>query len=41
VEELPLPRLLDWLARALRRRYRERLVIELGQPLTVPDELQL
>jgi hypothetical protein len=41
VGELPLPKLLDWLARALRRRHRERLVIELGQPLTVPDGLQL
>jgi hypothetical protein len=40
VAELPLPVLLDWLAKPLRRRYRERPVLELGQPLRVPDELR-
>jgi hypothetical protein len=41
VGELPLAVLLGWLAEALRKRYRERRVIELGQPLTVPEGLQL
>jgi hypothetical protein len=40
VGELPLPLLVGWLAQALRRRYRERLAIDLGQPLPVPEGLQ-
>jgi hypothetical protein len=41
VGELPLPQLVDWLAQALRRRYRERLAIDLGQPLAAPEGLNL
>lgn len=41
VAELPLPLLLGWLAEALKRDYRERLVIELGQPIPGPEGLLL
>jgi Transposase DDE domain len=37
VGELPLRRLLDWLAEALKDRYPEAKVIHLGQPLLPPD----
>jgi hypothetical protein len=39
--ELTLPGLLGWLADALRQRYRERRVIRLGQPLSLPEGLIL
>lgn len=41
VGERPLARLLGWFAEALRRHYQERLVMELGQPLPMPEGLQL
>jgi hypothetical protein len=41
VGELPLAVLLGWLAEALRRLYRERLAIDLGQPLPLPEGLGL
>jgi len=40
LEELPLQRLLDWLADTLQQQYPERKVIELGQPLPFPEGLQ-
>ena len=40
LEELPLQRLLDWLAEVLRHEYPEQKVIELEQPLHYPEGLQ-
>ena len=37
LEDLPLQRLLDWLAEVLQRRYPEEKVIDLGQPLLLLD----
>jgi len=39
VEDLPLARLLDWLADALRRKYEESEGIGLNRPIPLPDEL--
>jgi hypothetical protein len=41
VAELDLQRLLEWLAEAVSRRYKERKAIELSQPLLVPDGFRL
>ena len=41
LEELPLRRLLDWLADALQHKYPEQKVIELGQPFRYPEGLLL
>jgi hypothetical protein len=41
LEELPLQRLLDWLAKALQRTYPEEKVIVLQQPLQCPEGLQV
>jgi hypothetical protein len=41
LEELPLQRLLGWLAEVLRRKYPEEKVIALQQPLDCPEGLQL
>ena len=40
LEELPLRRLLDWLAEVLEHKYPEQKVIELEQPLRCPEGLQ-
>ncbi len=37
---LPLRRLLDWLGDALRRGYRERRALDLGQPPPLPERRQ-
>src|SRR5205807_351579 len=39
--ELPLGRLLDWLAEVLQRKYPEKKVIELQRPLACPEGLEL
>ncbi len=41
VAGLPLGRLLAWLAGDLKQCYRERRAIDLGQPLPLPEGLQL
>jgi hypothetical protein len=41
VGELPLERLLDWLAEVLQRKYPEKKVIELQRPLACPEGLEL
>lgn len=41
LEEMPLQRMLDWLAEVLQRKYPEEKVIELQRPLDCPEGLKL